>query len=85
MKEETPVIRLQNFVWAFYYNPMIEESSDQTMSLHWSKKNAVKAMQAHKKAAKEEWVRTYKNDRDEEPYRFGRFESWSVGQVKIEP
>lgn len=35
-------------VWAFTYSPCKYESQAETISLHWSKEGAERAMEAHK-------------------------------------
>jgi len=79
-------------IYAFMYNPMIEESVWATMSLHETRKGAEKAMKLHKSMKKKEWKRHDKWQRKEygEDYKllktgseFGRWEDWCIKEVEV--
>jgi len=78
-------------VYAFYYNPMTEESGDMTMSLHFDRADAEREMEAHKAKEKEQWYKMYvatgepeTEEKYEEPYPFGCFQDWRVGEVEVQ-
>ena len=51
-------------LYAFLYNSCIHESSWATISLHYSKEGAEKAMQEHKQKALDEFNEMYANDNE---------------------
>jgi hypothetical protein len=71
-------------VFEALYNPMTEESSYGTISIHLSREGAERAIAEHKEKKKKEWESFYL-DKDEEPYSFGTFEDWSVNEVEVLP
>ena len=74
---------MENKIYAFLYCPNIYESAWATMSLHYSKEGAEKAMEEHKQKELEEWNQLY--DEDEVDFKFGECEDWKVEKIKIEP
>ena len=80
MKNEQNCGRL----YAFLYNSCIHESSWATISLHYSKEGAEKAMQEHKEKALKEFNNAYENDNPFD-FKFGEHEDWDVQEVVILP
>jgi hypothetical protein len=74
---------LSLMLYAFLYCPNVHESAWATMSLHYSKEGAEKAMEEHKQKELEEWNQLY--DEDEVDFRFGENEDWRVEEVLIKP
>ncbi len=78
-------------VFAFKYNPMIEESSYATISLHEIKKGAELAMELHKSEKKQEWKVFDRWRRKEygDRYKlisvtpFGFWERWIVEEIEV--
>ena len=72
-----------NHVYAFLYNSNVHESAYSTVSLHFSKEGAEKAMIEHKQKALEEFNEVYK----ENPFnfKFGVDESWIIHTIEILP
>lgn len=71
-------------LYAFLYNSCIHESSWATVSLHYSKEGAEKAMQEHKQKALDEFNEMYAND-NEFDFKFGKHEDWRVEPVEVLP
>jgi len=71
-------------LYAFLYNSCIHESSWTTVSLHYSKEGAEKAMQEHKQKALDEFNEMYAND-NEFDFKFGEHEDWCVEPVEVLP
>lgn len=71
-------------LYAFLYNSCIHESSWATVSLHYSKEGAEKAMQEHKQKALDEFNEMYAND-NEFDFKFGEHEDWRVEPVEVLP
>jgi hypothetical protein len=71
-------------LYAFLYNSCIHESSWATVSLHYSKEGAEKAMQEHKQKALDEFNEMYADDNDFD-FKFGEHEDWCVETVKVLP
>ena len=72
-----------NQLYAFLYNDSIHESSWATVSLHYSKEGAEKAMNEHKQKALDEF-----NEEDEsfeKKFGFGRFQDWRVVSINVLP
>jgi hypothetical protein len=71
-------------LYAFLYNSCIHESSWATVSLHYSKEGAEKAMQEHKQKALDEFNEVYGPD-DKFDFKFGEHEDWCVEMVEVFP
>jgi hypothetical protein len=71
-------------LYAFLYNSCIHESSWATMSLHYSKKGAEKAMQEHKQKALDKFNEMYADD-NKFDFKFGEHEDWCVEPVEVLP
>ena len=71
-------------IYAFLYNSCIHESSWATISLHYSKEGAEKAMLEHKQNKLDEFIRIYGID-NEFDFKFGEHENWCVEPVDILP
>lgn len=69
-------------VFAFMYNPMIEESAYATVSLHRTRRGAEMAMEFHRNEVYKEWKEIYPY-KEEEPYEFGTFESWIIAELNV--
>lgn len=66
------------------YNPMTEESSAETLSIHLTRDGAESAIKAHRDNEFDKWNNLYPNKEDE-PYPFGAFEEWEVGEIEVLP
>ena len=73
----------KEYIWAFMYNPMTEESAWATVSLHKTKKGAEVAMEFHKNEAKKEYEERKKRNGGRWPVEFGDFEDWFVKKIEI--
>jgi hypothetical protein len=73
----------KKYIWAFMYNPMIEESAWATVSLHKTKRGAEVAMEFHKNEAKKEYEERKKRRGGHWPIEFGAFEAWGVQKLEI--
>jgi len=73
-----------NRIYAFLYNSCIHESSWATISLHFSKDNAIKAMQKHKQKKLNKFNKMY-GQNNEFGFKFGEHEDWCVKPIKILP
>ena len=81
----------KDMLYAFLYNPMIEESGYITISIHKTKKGAEMAMKSHIAKEKKEWERHDKWEREEygDEYEqlkgseFGRWEDWIVKEIEV--
>ena len=71
-------------VYAFLYNSCIYESSWATVSLHYSKECAEKAMQEHKQKELDKFNEMYAND-NELGFKFGEYEDWCVQPIEVLP
>jgi hypothetical protein len=75
-------------VWAFYYNPMTEESAYGIESLHLTKEGANKSMEIHREFARkehEEYVASLTGRGRKTHSPFGRFEDWCIDEIEIKP
>jgi uncharacterized protein (DUF2461 family) len=71
-------------LYAFLYNSCIHESSYATVSLHYSKKGAKKAMRQHKQKALDEFNEMYGQD-NKFDFKFGEHEDWCIETVEVFP
>ena len=71
-------------LYAFLYNSCIHESSWATVSLHYSKEGAEKAMQEHKQKELDKFNEMYAND-NEFGFKFGEHEDWRVQPIEVLP
>lgn len=67
-------------VYEALYNPCIHESGCTTLSIHFTKSGAKKAIAAHREAAFKEWREIYP-ERDEKD--FGEHEFWGISPTKV--
>lgn len=72
-------------LYAFLYNSCIYESSWATISLHYSKEGAEKAMQEHEQKALDEFNEIYNDDGYDFGFKFGEHEDWRVEEINILP
>ncbi len=72
-----------NKVYAFNYNPDVNESVWATVSLHATKKGAEMAMEFHKNERLKEWKELYGNE--ETVFEFGDFQDWCIEEYNILP
>lgn len=74
-------------VYAFRYNSCIYESSWATISLHYTKAGAYKALRAHRRMAFEEWKRVYADedlcDELNDIRNFWSMLDWYVAEVEV--
>lgn len=79
-KEEPKELTL----YSFLYNPMIEESSTQTVSIHRTRKGAEMAMEFYKAEQLKEWEELYKDDKGMREFcPFGHFQWWGIGEITV--
>lgn len=71
-------------LYAFLYNSCIHESSWATISLHYSKKGAEKAMQEHKQKELNKFNKMFKKN-NKYDFKFGEHENWCVKPVEVLP
>lgn len=71
-------------VYAFLYNSCIHESSWATVSLHFSKEGAEKAMQEHRQKELDKFNKLYSQDNNFD-FKFGEHEDWRVETVEVLP
>lgn len=72
------------YLYAFLYNSCIHESSWTTVSLHYSREGAEKAMREHKQKALDDFNEMY-SDNNEFNIKFGQYEDWCVEVVNVFP
>lgn len=79
-------------IYAFIYNPMVEESGYITVSLHKTKKGAEEALKKHKAERLKEWEAQDKERRARwgDDYEvlsnglnFGVFEDWDIEEREV--
>lgn len=86
-KAETPQLNIgavSGCLYAFLYNSCIHESGWVTVSLHYSKEGAEKAMQEHKQKELDEFNEMYADDNDFD-FKFGEHEDWCIDTVEVLP
>lgn len=71
-------------IYAFLYNSCVQESSWATISLHYTKEGAEKAMQEHKQKALDNFNKMYA-DNNKFDFKFGEYEDWCVEPVEVFP
>ena len=71
-----------NTVYEFLYNNCIHESSWATMSLHYTKEGAEKAMSDHKQKKLDEFNKMY-GHQNVFYFKFGEHEDWCVNPIEI--
>ena len=71
------------FVWEFKYNDFIHESAAYTVSIHRTKKGAEKAMNEHKEKIKNNHIRLYKDDPDEDLSEWNWAKWWGIRKTKV--
>jgi hypothetical protein len=83
-KKEFYTGTFNGFVYAFLYNDCIHESTWRTISTHYSKEGAEKAMQEHKQKKLDEWNKMYQDD-NEWGFKFGIDEDWCIETIEVLP
>jgi hypothetical protein len=71
-------------LYAFRYCSCIYESSWFTMSLHYSREGAEKAMNEHKNEELKKWNEMFEFD-NEISFKFGDSEGWDIQEVEVLP
>lgn len=71
-------------VWAALHNPMIEESSAYTISLHTTKEGAEKAVEKSRQEVKKEHDKVY-SELDEFIPKWDNFHWWGIEKKEAEP
>jgi hypothetical protein len=72
-------------LYAFLYNPMIHESSSQTVSIHRTKEGAEKALEWHKSEERKKWNEFSKNDevyKTEFPFEWNK--NWRIQEITVQ-
>ena len=80
-------------IYAFIYNPMIEESTYSTISLHKTKEGAEIALKSHRDEIKSMWEKRDEFERKEygdeydilKSSSFGKWEDWKIEEIYILP
>ena len=76
----------KQIIYEFLYCGCIHESSYATMSLHFTKKGATKAMIKHKAQEKKKFEKLYsKTEAKKWGMKFGQNEAWCVDKREILP
>lgn len=77
-------------IYEFLYCCCIHESSYASLSLHQTKKGAIKAMKKHKADARAEFVKEQQFMKEKHPelfphtnHKFGKHEHWDIGQQEL--
>ena len=83
-KIESHKFTFRGCVYAFLYNNCVHESSWRTISLHYSKKGAEKAMQEHKQNKLDEFNEMFKEE-NEFGFKFGTDEDWCIETIEVLP
>ena len=83
-KNESNTDTFSGYVYAFLYNDCIHESTWRTISTHYSKEGAEKAMQEHKQKELDEWNEMYEDD-NEWGFKFGTDEDWCIETIEVLP
>lgn len=73
-----------NKIYEFCYNPCVHDSGWITISLHYSKEGAEKAMEEHKLEEKNKFDEMFPEG-SEFGIEFGEHENWCVNEVEILP
>lgn len=71
-------------VYEALFNPCTWESGYATLSLHWTKEGAEKAIAFSKMEEMKKWQKLYPTKEDE-PFAFGDDLDWSIRKTKILP
>jgi len=71
-------------LYQFCYYNCCDESSPDTISVHFSEKEAKIAMKKHKAKKREEWKEMYTTKEEQKEYPFGRNESWFINPIKVQ-
>jgi hypothetical protein len=71
-------------LYAFIYCPCIYESDYSTVSIHYSKEGAEKAMNEHKEKALNEFNEWYIFD-EIRTFEFGFGEDWDITEITVLP
>lgn len=78
----------QDKVYAFLFNPCVEESGFITMSLHRIYKGAKTAMDQHREREYNLWLidmeKMKRLDLPTENFQFGEFQCWDVHEILIQ-
>ena len=74
-----------NKVYAFIFCPCVHESAWITISLHWTREGAQKALEFHKQEESDSYDIMFGNDADwtELGFKFDSYKSWDIEEVKI--
>jgi hypothetical protein len=83
-KNESNTGTFSGRVYAFLYNDCIHESTWRTISTHYSKEGAEKAMQEHKQEQLDEFNEMYQDD-NEWGFKFGIDEDWCIETIEVLP
>jgi hypothetical protein len=83
-KKESNTGTFNGFVYAFLYNDCIHESTWRTISTHYSKEGAEKAMQEHKQNKLDEFNEMCKEE-NEFGFKFGTDEDWCIERIEVLP
>ena len=83
-KTQLNIGTVSDCLYAFRYNSCVHENSYATVSLHYSKEGAEKAMQEHKQKELDDFNERYADD-NEFDFKFGEHEDWYVKTVEVLP
>ena len=84
---ETPQVlehSVSGCLFSFMYNSCVHEGSWATISLHYSREGAEKAMNEHKQKGLEDFNELIGSD-NQFDMKFGEHEDWCIGKVFVLP
>lgn len=70
-------------IYEALHNPMTEESSPYTISIHKTKEGAERAINDSKDKVKSDHERLYADDPDDEPFSWDTFHWWGIKETKL--
>jgi arginine utilization protein RocB len=77
-------IKQNTTLYAFLYNPMIHESSSQTVSIHRTREGAEKAMEEQMTEEKKRYKEWYENDKSYKlQFPFNWNKNWKIEEILI--
>ncbi len=79
MKEEDKLV-----LYEALYNPMVHESTAQTLSIHRTLKGAEMAIEFHKEENRKKWLAMFPTEEERIEFPFGHFEWWGVSEITVE-
>jgi len=81
-KKFLKLLEKESTIYLALYNPMIEESSFETLSVHFTKEGAEEAIKIHKEDEKKKFNKCYSERKA--AFEFGTFQEWGIHETIIE-